>query len=49
MGAPELGFEPRSEAPQASRISKLPHSGIRLLTETSIKTSVEKGYHCGTS
>jgi hypothetical protein len=26
--APELGFEPRSEAPQASRISKLPHSGI---------------------
>jgi hypothetical protein len=26
--APELGFEPRSEAPQASRISKLPHSGM---------------------
>ena len=25
--APELGFEPRSETPQASRISKLPHSG----------------------
>ena len=24
---PELGFEPRSEAPQASRMSKLPHSG----------------------
>jgi hypothetical protein len=24
---PEPGFEPESEAPQASRISKLPHSG----------------------
>src|SRR2546425_11041291 len=24
---PELGFEPRSEAPQASRMSELPHSG----------------------
>ena len=25
---PEPGFEPGSEAPQAARISKLPHSGI---------------------
>ena len=25
---PEPGFEPESEAPQASRISKLPHSGL---------------------
>ncbi len=24
---PEPGFEPESEAPQAPRISKLPHSG----------------------
>src|SRR5437867_13164899 len=27
---PELGFEPRSEAPQASRMSKLPHSGAAV-------------------
>ena len=25
---PELGFEPKSKAPQAFRISKLPHSGM---------------------
>ena len=30
MQAPEPEFESGSEAPQASRISKLPHSGIEF-------------------
>ena len=37
--APEPGFEPESEAPQASRISKLPHSGLGA--NTTIPAMVE--------
>ena len=36
---PEPGFEPESEAPQASRISKLPHSGLDA--NTTIPAMVE--------